>query len=112
MIILMPIWPMLFRKILFYVSLYILIAYFSVLIIRTTIYLIFRGLGISFWILPEMLNDKLFPLFSFEYNKELHVCEIIVRILLVCFVVFVGFRFYKEPETIGKLLYKKKLYFL
>ena len=106
MIILMPVWPMIFRKVLFYVSLYILLAYFSVLILRSLIYIIFRGLGISFWILPEILNDKLFPLISFEYNKELHIFEIIVRILLIVFIGFVGFRFYKEPEKIGNYIYK------
>lgn len=39
--------------------------------IRVSLYLVLRILGIEFWVLPEIFdNDALFPLTSFSFAKD------------------------------------------
>lgn len=76
----------------------------SIIVIRLICYVILRGFGISFWIFPEMMDDRYWPLFSFEFVSNLNALEIIFRIILIIFVSYVGYRFYQEPETFCNLL--------
>ena len=78
----------------------------SLLFVRIIIYTFFRGFGISFWIFPEMMDDKYTPIYSLKVHKSLNVLEVIIRVLLSCFVGYVCFRFYQEPETFGKVIIK------
>ena len=103
MIILMPAWPMWMKKIIFYISLYLLIILFGLLAFRGVVYLIFRGFGISLWILPEIMNDNYYVFYSCERNKEISIIEGILRLVLLIFVGYVSFNLYQAPETFGNI---------
>lgn len=98
----MPVWPMLMRKVVFYVSLSVVLLYLAVLALRTLVFLLLRGFGLRVWLFPDMMNDKFWPLLSAERQTALSACEVLVRVLLVGFFGFVGFRLYQEPATIGE----------
>lgn len=54
---LFPVWPIIVKKGIFYLSLFLLILILGFFIIRLVVFIVLRIFGIEFWILPKILED-------------------------------------------------------
>lgn len=92
MICLFPLWPYKVKVIVFYLSLYALIAIMIFSIIRFLIYYFFRLFGFEFWILPEIFeNDSFKPYYSFNKVEESQFSMIVRVAFLIATIVYMVF---------------------
>ena len=54
---LFPVWPLVVRKVVFYVSFYLLIAISLFSVARLLLYFAFRLAGFEFWVLPDVFEN-------------------------------------------------------
>lgn len=102
---LFPVWPMIVKKGIFYVSLYLLVFTTAFFNIRLFIYLFIRSLGYSFWILPNINSDEL-PIK--EIFRPLLSCEkqndswkfVIFRFFLLLSLVMTSILLWQEREML------------
>lgn len=69
------------------------------LIIRLFVYLFLRMFGVSFWILPEIMNDKLKPYYSFEKVQNTKL-DIFIRAVIVFILSFLVYKSYINRNDI------------
>lgn len=102
---LFPVWPMIIKKGIFYVSLYLLVFMTMFFNIRLVIYLFFRCFGYSFWILPNINSDEipikeLFrPIISCEKNLD-GWKFVIFRIILLIWLIVATMIVWNEREML------------
>ena len=104
---LFPLWPYTIKLLVFYFSLYSLIAISIFSIIRFIIFYLFRIAGFEFWILPEIFeNDSFRPYYTFKRLddgltcKIIRVCFFIATLLWLSFVYLVP----SSYEGLGDIL--------
>lgn len=59
LICLFPVWPIIVKKIIFYISFYLLIALTGFTSLRIILFITFRAFGVEFWILPNFFDDTI-----------------------------------------------------
>lgn len=108
-LVLFPIWPYELKYAVWLLSLYILILFVGLIVIRLVLYSICSLFGVSFWLFPNLMTDKNFfdsfkPTWSLE-RWERNTFTIILRVLIVGVFVYYAIEFYNDPTIIdGKKL--------
>jgi len=59
MVCLFPVWPEVVKKIIFYLSYYLLVVMIGFIIVRLVVFFAVRVLGWELWILPNFFDDNL-----------------------------------------------------
>lgn len=94
------------RKILVYIISHFLMLLLGYMFFRYILYILFRGFGWSVWLTPKLfMEDDIFPLITCERNSGKSVAEIVLRLIFLVFICFMAYSVYKEPETIGIILF-------
>ena len=101
-----PVWPLIIRKILVYIISHFLMLLMGYMFFRYIVYILFRGFGWSVWLTPKIfMEDEIFPLITCERNPGKSAAEIVMRLIFLLFICFMAYSVYKEPETIGSVIF-------
>lgn len=103
-----PIWPIWAKLGLWYLSVVLLCLILGVAIIRYIVFGLLFIVGIEFWILPNMLDDRAgfwetFSPLYFYRKRGLSCCELSFRIIFFLFFSSIGIYLYIYPETISQI---------
>jgi translocation protein SEC62 len=104
---LLPLWPLILRKAIWWLSVTLLILMVGFISIRLVLFLFFWIFGIEFWILPDFFDDSLgfqrqiSTLYSFEHQKG---NSKYVRIILLCIFGYVTYWAITEPEGVKEVI--------
>ena len=97
---LLPLWPMIARKVLWYISVTFLLLTFAFTTIRALLFLLLWMVGIEFWILPNFFDDSLpfmdsfKPIYSLESGSP---GQMLYRIGTMFAMVAAGYYVYTQP---------------
>jgi translocation protein SEC62 len=103
-LVLFPVWPYELKYVVWLISLYLLIFLVGLLILRLVLYSIVSLFGVSFWLFPNLMQDKGFidsfkPVLSFERWERSKV-NIILRVVILAIFVYYAYVFYTDPTII------------
>lgn len=69
------------------------------LLIRVVLYMIVRPIGYEFWVLPDILDDALFPLYSFDKSED-GKWGYLFRISLLLLIGYMFYEVTKDPAMV------------
>ena len=100
-LVLFPIWPYELKYVIWLISLYLLIFFTALIVVRLVIYLLLSVFGSSFWIFPNLLSDSSFidsfkPLYSTE-TWEKSSFNFVLRVIMFTGFIYYGYDIYLNP---------------
>lgn len=103
-LVLFPIWPYELKYAVWLISLYLLIFFVSLLVVRLVIYSVASLFGVSLWLFPNLMSDRNFfesfkPTWSLE-RWERNTLTFLLRIFIVGVFVYYAVVFYNDPTII------------
>ena len=108
---LLPLWPMVARKALWYLSCTFLLLMFVFIIVRWLLFLLLWAMGIEFWILPNFFDESLSfmdsfrPTYTLEYGSE---GQGYYRGALVLGMIAFGYWAYCQPTDFDEMMKAQK----
>jgi translocation protein SEC62 len=69
------------------------------ILIRLLLYMVVRIIGYEFWILPDIFDDALFPLYSFTRAED-DIWGYLFRVIILCFIGYLCYEVAKDPAVI------------